>query len=372
MTDDALAWHPEHPYNRLPALPPTHELENRAVLKACIEARAALAELKQAAELIPNQAMLINTIPLLEAKDSSEIENIVTTTDQLFQYAQGHDNADPATKEALRYRTALHQGFQSLKARPLCTATAVDVCRTLKGVDIDIRRTPGTQLANDRTGEVVYTPPEGEAHLRDMLANWERFLHNQTDLDPLIRMAVGHYQFEAIHPFTDGNGRTGRVLNILYLIQEELLNLPILYLSRHVIAYKADYYRLLLGVTRDQAWEPWLIFMLQAVAETSKWTTGKIAAIRALAEHTTEHVRARLPKIYSRELVDVIFEQPYCRIGNLVDKGIVQRQAASRYLHDLAALGVLREMPFGKEKLFIHPKLMQLLSRDNNQFQLYA
>jgi Fic family protein len=372
MTDPDTPWRPDQPHNQLPSLPPAGELESRAVLKACIEARAALAELKQAAELIPNQAMLINTIPLLEAKDSSEIENIVTTTDQLFRYAQGQDNADPATKEALRYRTALHRGYQSLKDRPLCTATAVDVCRTLKGVDMDIRRTPGTQLINDRTGEVIYTPPEGEARLRDMLANWERFLHNQTELDPLIRMAVGHYQFEAIHPFADGNGRTGRVINILYLIQEELLNLPILYLSRHVIAHKADYYSLLLGVTRDQAWEPWLQFMLQAVAETSKWTTGKIAAIRKLAEHTTEHVRARLPKIYTRELVDVIFEQPYCRIGNLVDKGIAQRQAASRYLHDLADLGVLREMPFGKERLFIHPKLMQLLSRDNNQFQPYA
>ena len=372
MTDPDSTWRPELPHNQVPALPPAGELESRAVLKACIEARAALAELKQAAELIPNQAMLINTLPLLEAKDSSEIENIVTTTDQLFQYAQGHDNADPATKEALRYRTALQRGHLSLKDRPLCTATAVEVCRTLKGVDMGIRRTPGTQLMNDRTGEVVYTPPEGEARLRDMLANWERFLHNQTELDPLIRMAVGHYQFEAIHPFTDGNGRTGRVINILYLIQAELLNLPILYLSRHVIAHKADYYGLLLGVTRDQAWEPWLLFMLQAVAETSQWTTAKIAAIRKLAEHTTEHVRARLPKIYTRELVDVIFEQPYCRIGNLVDKGIAQRQAASRYLHDLAALGVLREMPFGKEKFFIHPKLMQLLSRDNNQFQPYA
>ena len=376
MTGLNPRWRPELPHNQLPALPPARELESRAVLKACIEARAALAELKQAAELIPNQAMLINTIPLLEAKDSSEIENIVTTTDQLFQYAQspaqGPDNADPATKEALRYRTALHRGYQSLKDRPLCTATAVDVCRTLKGVDMDIRRTPGTQLINDRTGEVIYTPPEGEARLRDMLTNWERFLHDQIELDPLIRMAVGHYQFEAIHPFTDGNGRTGRVINILYLIQEGLLNLPILYLSRHVIAHKADYYGLLLGVTRDQAWEPWLQFMLQAVAATSKWTTGKIAAIRKLAEHTTEHVRARLPKIYTRELVDVIFEQPYCRIGNLVDKGIAQRQAASRYLHDLADLGVLRAMPSGKEKLFIHPKLMQLLSRDNNQFQPYA
>ena len=375
MMRPSTTWRPDLAHNRLPALPPPSELESRPVLKACIEARAALAELKQAAELIPNQAMLINTIPLLEAKDSSEIENIVTTTDQLFQYAHGHANADaadPATNEALRYRTALQRGYQSLASRPLCTSTAVEVCRTLKGVDVDIRRTPGTQLINDRTGAVVYTPPEGEARLRDMLANWERFLHNQTELDPLIRMAVGHYQFEAIHPFIDGNGRTGRVINILYLIQAGLLNLPILYLSRHVIAHRSDYYGLLLGVTRDQAWEPWLQFMLQAVAETSKWTTSKVAAIRKLAEHTTEHVRTKLPKIYTRELVDVIFEQPYCRIGNLVDKGIAKRQAASRYLHDLAVLGVLREMPFGKEKLFIHPKLMQLLSRDSNQLVPYA
>ncbi len=372
MTDPGIPWRPERPYNQLPRLPPACELESRAVLKTCIEARAALAELKQAAELIPNQSMLTNTLPLLEAKDSSEIENIVTTTDQLFQYAQGHEHADPATQEALRYRTALHRGHQSLKDRPLCTATAVEVCRTLKGGDMDIRRTPGTQLINDRTGAVIYTPPEGEPVLRDLLANWERFLHNEQDLDPLIRMAVGHYQFEAIHPFIDGNGRTGRVLNILYLIEAGLLNLPILYLSRHVIAHKADYYGLLLGVTRDQAWEPWLQFMLQAVAQTSRWTTAKIAAIRQLAEHTAEHLRARLPKIYTRELVDVIFEQPYCRIGNLVDKGIAQRQAASRYLHDLTAQGVLREMAFGKEKLFIHPKLMGLLSGDGNRFEPYG
>ncbi len=372
MNTVVLPWLPSSPYNQLPLLPPAQELETRAVLKACITARAALAELKQAAELIPNQSMLINTIPLLEAKDSSEIENIVTTTDQLFQHAQADNLADPATKEALRYRTALYHGFQSLAPRPLCTATAVQICRTLKGADMDVRRVPGTQLANDRTGEVIYTPPEGETQLRDLLANWERFLHNQTDLDPLIRMAVGHYQFEAIHPFLDGNGRTGRVLNILYLIQQELLTLPILYLSRHIIANKADYYRLLLDVTREQAWEPWLLFMLQAVEETSRWTTQKIAAIRTLAEHTTAHVRERLPKIYSRELVDVIFEQPYCRIADVVEKNIAQRQAASRYLKDLVALGVLRETQLGKEKLFIHPKLMALLTRDSNAFTPYA
>lgn len=372
MTDLAIPWRPDAPYNQLPPLPPAQDLESKTVLRACITARAALAELKQAAELIPNQTMLINTIPLLEAKDSSEIENIVTTADQLFQHVQGDGQADHATKEALRYRTALNQGYRSLKDKPLCTATAVEICRTLKGADMDIRRTPGTQLVNDRTGAVIYTPPDGEARLRDLLANWERFLHNQTELDPLIRMAVGHYQFEAIHPFTDGNGRTGRVINILYLIHEGLLTLPILYLSRHIIAHKADYYRLLLDVTRDQAWEAWLIFMLRAVEDTSRWTTGKIAAIRTLAEHTTEHVRTRLPKIYSRELVDVIFEQPYCRIGNLVEKDIAKRQTASSYLKDLVALGVLREMQYGKEKLFTHPKLMQLLTRDGNEFTPYA
>lgn len=366
-----MPWNPAKPHNSLPPLPPGQDLESRVVLKACINARAALAELKQAAGLIPNQTMLINTIPLLEAKDSSEIENIVTTTDRLFQHAQWENLADPATKEALRYRSALHKGYQSLKDRPLCTATAVEICRTLKGVDMDIRKTPGTQLINDKTGEVIYTPPEGESQLRDMLANWERFIHNEEDVDPLVRMAVGHYQFEAIHPFIDGNGRTGRVLNILYLIQQDLLQLPILYLSRHIIANKSDYYKLLLDVTRDGAWEPWILFMLKAVEETSRWTTDKIAAIRNLSEHTTEFVRDSLPKIYTRELVDVIFEQPYCRISDLVNKGVAKRQAASRYLKDMVELGVLIEQAVGKEKLFIHPKLMKLLSRDSNQFDPY-
>lgn len=373
MTANDLSWHAHRPYNQLPLLPPAVELETRAVLKRCIEARAALAELKQAAELIPNQTMLINTIPLLEAKDSSEIESIVTTTDLLFQHAHGGDGpVDPATKEALRYRTALHRGYHALAERPLSTVTAVEICRTLKGVDMDIWRTPGTQLVNDRTGEIIYTPPEGEDRLRDLLADWERFLHNEIDLDPLVRMAIGHYQFEAIHPFTDGNGRTGRVINTLYLIQEGLLSLPILYLSRYIIAHRADYYRLLLAVTREQAWEPWLLYMLSAVEDTARWTSVKITAIRALSEHTAQFVREQLPKTYSRELVDVIFEQPYCRIGNVVEKQIAQRQAASRYLKELVAIGVLQEVQVGKEKLFIHPKLMQLLSRDSNEFKRYA
>jgi len=358
---------PNKPYNDLSALPPAAELDSKAILKALMPSRIAVAELRLAGQLIPDQSVLINTIPLLEAKDSSEIENIVTTADRLFQFADANDSAaDPATKEALRYRTALYAGFQSLATRPLCTATAIEICRTIKAVDMDVRRVPGTQLTNANTGATVYTPPEGEDRLRDLLANWEQFLHEQRDLDPLVRMAAGHYQFEAIHPFTDGNGRTGRVLNILFLIQEGLLSLPILYLSRYVIAHKADYYRLLLEVTQQQAWEPWLLFMLRAVEETANWTTAKIMAIRELSDSTAALVRDRLPKVYSRELVDVIFEQPYCRIANLVDKRIAQRPAAARYLKSLVDIGVLQERQVGKEKLFIHPRLMKLLADHGN------
>ena len=358
-----MAFDPGKPYNDLPQLPPQADIETRAVLKACIEARAALAELKQAGELIPNQAVLINSIPLLEAQASSAIENIVTTTDQLFQYADDRSgSADPATREALRYRTALRQGFASLSRHPLTTRTAVEVCRTIKGTDIDIRNTPGTTLMNDATGARIYTPPDGEKLIRDKLANWERFLHEATELDPLIRMAVGHYQFEAIHPFSDGNGRTGRVLNLLYLVDQGLLDTPVLYLSRAIIANKADYYRLLLGVTREGRWQEWILYMLRAVAETARWTTGRIRAIRKLLQDTTEKMRQETPQIYSRELAELIFEQAYCRIGNLVDAGLAHRQTASTHLKKLCDIGILREEKAGREKLFINPALIGLLS----------
>jgi len=365
-------WKPNRPYNDLPHLPPAVELETTPVLKQCITARAALAELKQAAGLLPNPAMLINTLPLLEAQASSAIENIVTTADKLFQHLQADTGADPATREALRYRHALLEGFNALKTRPLTTRTAEMICTEIKGVEMSVRKVPGTALANHATGEVVYTPPEGEAHIRDLLANWERFLHREEAIDPLVRMAAAHYQFEAIHPFTDGNGRTGRVLNSLFLVEQGLLPLPILYLSRYIIANKADYYRRLLAVTSEDAWEPWLLYMLRAVEDTAAWTTAKIGAIRALAAHTTDYVRRQLPKIYSRELVDIVFEQPYCRIANLVEARIAERQAASRYLKALALAGVLREQSFGREKIFVHPKLMTLLTRDDNNFEPYV
>lgn len=366
------SWRPDQPYNDLPPLPPAAEVETRPVLKQCIAARAALAELKQAAELIPNQGVLINALPLLEAQASSEIENIVTTTDRLFQYQSAADHADPATREALRHSGALLEGFRALKQTPLNTRTAEQVCTRIKGAEMQVRRVPGTALANQATGEVIYTPPVGEDVLRSMLANWERYLHEARDIDPLVRMAVGHYQFEAIHPFTDGNGRTGRVINSLYLIQEELLTLPILYLSRYIIRNKSEYYRLLLDVTRSQAWEPWILYVLHGVEDTARWTTAKISAIRELAILTATHVKQAAPKIYSRELVDLIFDLPYCRIQNLVNQGIAGRQAASRYLKQLAEIGVLEEKAVGREKLFIHPKLMNLLIRDDNAVVAYS
>jgi Fic family protein len=364
-------WSPDRPFNDLPTLPPAVDLEPKAVLKRCVTARAALAELKQSAELIPNQAMLINTLPLLEARASSEIENIVTTADRLFRHLDAAADADPATREALRYRQALLEGYQQINQRPLTTRTAETVCTRIRGVEMTVRRVPGTALVNDRTGEVIYTPPEGEREIRHLLANWERFLNTETSIDPLVRMAAAHYQFEAIHPFTDGNGRTGRVLNSLFLIQEELLTLPILYLSRYIIAHKSDYYRLLLDVTRTDAWEPWLLFMLEGVEATASWTTAKINAIRRLEDHTAGVVRQGAPKVYSRELVDLIFQQPYCRISNLEAAGIAKRQTASKYLKALAELGIVEEHQLGREKLFIHPKLMRLLTEDSNELEPY-
>lgn len=204
-----------------------------------------------------------------------------------------------------------------------------------------------------------------------LLSNWEQFLDAEDRLDPLIKIAVPHCQFEAIHPFTDGNGRTGRVLNILYLIQQGLITLPILYLSRYIVQNKADYYRLLLDVTREQRWEDWILYMLAAVEHTSQWTTAKIGATRELMEHTGQYLQTELPKIYSHELVQIVFQQPYCRIQNLVEAGIAKRQTASVYLKQLCDVGVLEERQVGKEKLFIHPKLVQLLSQDSNEVTRY-
>ncbi|HEZ0739279.1 protein adenylyltransferase Fic [Neisseria meningitidis] len=363
-------WKPDIPYNDLPPLPPKQDIESKTILKRCIAARASLARLKQAAELIPNQAMLINTLPVMEARASSEIENIVTTTDKLFQSLQmDTERQDPATKEALQYRTALFAGYESLTSRPLCTQTAIMVCNAIKHpYEMAIRKTGGTALKGGNSGNVVYTPPEGEETIRGKLANWERFIHESGDLDPLIIMAAAHYQFEAIHPFTDGNGRTGRILNSLLLIEKGLLDLPILYLSRYIIENRADYYRLLLGVTERQDWESWIIYILDGVADTADWTVSKIDAIRRLFEQTRQHIRTHAQGIYTHELVNLLFEQPYTRIANLEAAGIAKRQTASKYLKELSDIDVLQEIVIGRDKLFIHPRLMELLRGEGNSF----
>jgi Fic family protein len=319
--------------------------------------------------LIPNQGVLINTIPLLEAQASSEIENIVTTTDQMFLFdGVSEGEADPATKEALRYRTALWEGFEALRARPLSTNTAVQICRAIKGVDMDVRRTPGTTLTNDRTREVIYTPPEGEALLREKLANWEQWMHGalpgSDEIDPLVRMAISHYQFEAIHPFTDGNGRTGRIINLLYLVEQKLLDIPILYLSRHILRHRSEYYSGLQSVTATGAWEPWLLYMLHGVTETARWTMDKILAVRTLLEETTERMRREAGPIYSRELAELIFVRPYCRISHIVEAGLAKRQTASAYLKHLTDIGILREHKVGREKVFVNPAFIELLKQD--------
>ena len=303
---------PKVPYNDLPELPPALELvETTEILKTCIQSRVALAELKQAAELIPNAAVLVNALPLLEARASSEIENIVTTTDKLFEFADiAEDKADAATKEALRYRTALYEGSKMVKRGMLSTDMAIHICSTIKGIDLDIRAESGTTLKSRMTGEVIYTPPEGQRLLQQKLDNWADFMQNDIEIDPLVRMAIQHYQFEAIHPFSDGNGRTGRILNILFLLQHGLLDSPILYLSRYIIQNKAEYYRLLKGVTSDRAWSDWIMFILRGVEETCNWTTEKIKAIRELMEHTAEFTHTSLPKIYTWELVELLFKQP--------------------------------------------------------------
>jgi len=331
-----------------------------------------MGELKQAGKLIPNQEVLINTIPLIEAQLSSEIENIVTTTDELFQSASlDEETVDPATKEALRYRTALHQGYREIREHPVSLGTAIRVCSTIKGHKMSVRPGPGTALARQPSGEILYTPPVGAEVLNEKLTNWEQFINVQREVDPLIRMAVGHYQFEAIHPFSDGNGRTGRVLNLLLLLQESLLDIPVLYLSRYFLQNRTVYYAHLRGVTESNAWQPWILFVLDAVEETARWTTGKIHAIHRLMKHTRDHVRNRLPGIYSHELVTQIFLHPYCRISNLTEAGLGQRQTASAHLSKLVNIGVLRDRKIGRERLFIHPKFFSLLAGDENEFEPY-
>jgi len=353
-------------FNDLPPLPPPVDLESKTVLKKCVGAHRAIASLKSAGNLIPNQDILINALPLREAQDSSEIENIVTTGDKLYKAAILPPGAtiDPQTKEVLRYRTALRKGYDLLKDQPLSMGMLRQVCEGLLDHEVQFRLGSGTQLGNKAMGVVVYTPPDGGDILLEKLNLLGDYIRKPDDneLDPLIRLALIHYQFEAIHPFEDGNGRTGRIFNILYLVEQGLLDIPVLYLSHYIIEHKKDYYRLLRDVTEKQEWEPWVLFMLSAVEATSIRTYQRILAIRQLLEETTSLCRTNLPKqIYSKELVELIFVQPYCKIQFVVDAGISQRQTAADYLKAMEEIGVLKSEKVGREKLFSNPALLKIL-----------
>lgn len=352
------------PYNGLPLLPPGTDVETPSVLKTAITANRLLAELKGKSENLPNPAILLNAIILQEAKASSEIENIVTTNDKLFTALTAEDKkTDPHTKEVLRYREALRRGVRRLKEHPLSIKLFIDLMRDIKQTDAGIRDTDGTVIANPYTKKIIYWPPEGEETIRALLENLEEYIQNGHDVDPLIKMAIIHYQFEAIHPFDDGNGRTGRIINILYLIQEKLLHQPVLYLSDSIIRNKSEYYRLLRGVTEKNEWEPWILFMLKAVEETSRETMRRIDDIRLLMDETISFAKDKLPgRVYSKELIELLFEQPYCKTGILVDRGIAKRQTAAEYLKELEKAGILRRKQSGRENLYLNVRLFDLLS----------
>ncbi|MFT4114446.1 Fic family protein [Silvibacterium sp.] len=358
-----MAHRRDQPYNALPLLPPKQDLETKAILKQTIASARALADLRGIAAKVPNPRILINGIVLQEARLSSEIENIVTTSDELYRAAANGDGVtDAHTKEVLRYREALWYGFEQLAKRPLSANLAIEIVGIIRQVQMDVRKVPGTSLKNSR-GEVIYTPPEGEGLIRDKLGNLETFIHHDDDeIDPLVKLAVMHYQFEAIHPFSDGNGRTGRILNVLYLVEKKLLDMPVLYLSHYILRNKADYYHGLRSVTEDSRWEEWVLFMLKAVEQTAKETCGLVNQILKLMTETTERVKAEQPGIYTKDLIEVIYSNPYCRIRFLEDAGLAKRQTASGYLQKLASMGILEPVKVGREMYYINHGLLQVLS----------
>jgi Fic family protein len=359
-----MSYRRDFPYNDLPDLPPRGEMETTALLKMAIRAHKALAELKISGHLIPNQAVLIQALGLSEAKTSSEIENIVTTNDELYRaFADGNMSIEPQTKEVLFYKDALWHGYYALiqHKRPLSTSVFIELAQILRNSTQGIRNLPGTKLANPQ-GEVKYTPPEGERIIRDKLANLEAFIHANDSLDPLIKMAIMHYQFEAIHPFSDGNGRTGRILNILFLVEKQLLDIPLLYLSSYIIANKTAYYKGLQRVTEEGAWEPWILYILQGLEQTAIATRERIVAIHRLIQGTAEKVRSELPRVYSKDLVEVLFRSPYCKIQFLEASGIAKRQTASTYLRELERIGILRGVKMGRDIYYVNEAFLKALT----------
>jgi len=338
--------------------------ETPAVWRALAEAHRRLAELKGLCESLPNPPMLVDTLSIQEAKDSSEIENIITTHDELFS-AEGIEERgiSPAAKEVRDYVAALRTGHEAVRESGLIRLqTVLDVQAELEGARAGLRRLPGTVLRNETTGETIYEPPQSAAEVEDLMDNLIQFIHGEDELDPLLRMAVAHHQFESIHPFYDGNGRTGRILNLLILIREGLLDLPVLYLSRYITTHKPDYYRLLQVVREEDRWDEWAVYLLRGVALTARSEIDLIRRLRDLMLRYKHEIRERLPKIYRQELLNNLFRFPYTKIEFVERELQVSRVTASKYLDRLAGEGFVRKVKKGRSNFYINEPLFDLLT----------
>jgi len=351
-------------------LPINIDLETKKVLKKIVSANRALAELKGAVRSIPNQTILINALTLQEAKDSSEIENIVTTHDELYRASINATNISQAAKEVQRYREALYHGFDLIsKHKLLLKRDIVAIQQVLEDNDAGIRKQSGTMLKNEKTGEIVYMPPQNYEDIQKLMDNLEQYINNSDidDYDPLLKMAIIHYQFESIHPFYDGNGRTGRIINILYLMLQGLLDLPVLYLSSYIIKNKTDYYRLLNEVRIHNRWEEWILYMLDGVEKTSKQSVKIVEGITNLMQDYKKLLRDEVPKIYSKDLLELLFKHPYTKINSLVEELGVTRKTATTHLRAIEELGILESIKLGREVYFINKKLFWLLQDGVNE-----
>jgi len=352
------------PNNKLPLLPPINEIQTKKILNMAIKANRELAQLKGYCSLLPNESILLSSVILKEAAASSEIENIITTQDNLYKALISKvAKIDSSTKEVLNYRSAMWTGFNEIKKNGILTINVIKkIQEELEGNNAGIRKLPGTNLINDITGEIIYIPPDNEETILKLLNNLEKYINEDDDVDYLIKIAIIHYQFESIHPFYDGNGRTGRILNVLCLILKGLINNPILYLSSYIIKNKTKYYELLQNVRTLNDWENWIVFILKSIEITSIETLNLIKSIIELMNETMEYCKLKLPKnIYSKELVELLFYQPYTKIEYLVNAGIGERRTASKYLQELEKIKVVSSFQIWKEKIFVNEKLYRLL-----------
>ena len=353
------------PYNSLPSLPPGTNLETTEVLRKTITASRALAQLNGAIINLPNPRLFLDTIHLQEAKASSEIENIITTNDELYKSVVADKKFDnPSGKEVIRYKEALWYGLEQLESKPFITTNlCVEIMQRIKQNTSNIRTNPGTTLSNTK-GEVIYTSPSGESVIREKLANLEKFINQDESLDPLIKLALLHYQFEAIHPFSDGNGRTGRILLLLYLKIENLLDIPAIYLSEYIIQNKSEYYKRLRLVTEKGDWGNWIMYMLDMIECTSKKGITRLEDILNSMQITSEEIKKELPKAYSKDLIEILYKLPYTKRQNLIDAGLGTAKTVGNYLIALEEKGVLKSVKVGKEKLYLNHKLMEILEKE--------